>query len=325
MRLILASTIASSLLAGFAIAQTPRYTVTDLGALGPLGQPYFITNNGLIAGTAAVSGGAEHSALWYAGLKGDIGTPGLGGQNSIAFSANERGQAVGLAQTSTVDPNGEDFCGLKALRLPSTGTTCLPSLWQYGVMVPLPTLGGNNGTANQVNRRGVVAGFAENATLDPNCPAPQKFQFEPAIWQQGEIQQLPTFTGDPEGVAEAINDNGQVVGASGTCSTFSTNNLISLQPLHALLWETGTVTDLGNLGGTAKGFGNLAFNINNQGEVVGISGLRGDMNFHGFLWTKATGMQDLGTLPGDANSTAIGINDSGDVVGVSLDANFNPR
>ncbi|MGD0300604.1 MAG: hypothetical protein ABSE86_26260, partial [Bryobacteraceae bacterium] len=41
--------------------------------------------------------------------------------------------------------------------------------------------------------------------------------------------------------------------------------------------------------------------------------------------TKATGMQDLGTLPGDANSTAIGINDSGDVVGVSLDANFNPR
>jgi hypothetical protein len=83
--------------------------------MGPLGQPYFITNNGLISGTAAVAGGAEHSALFYAGLKGDIDTPGLGGQNSIAFGANERGQAVGLAQTSTSDPNGEDFCGLKAL------------------------------------------------------------------------------------------------------------------------------------------------------------------------------------------------------------------
>jgi probable HAF family extracellular repeat protein len=325
MRLILTSTIASCLLAGFAIAQTPRYTVTDLGALGPLGQPYFITNNGLISGAAAVAGGAEHAALFYAGLKGDIGTPGLGGPNSIAFGVNERGQAVGLAQTTTSDPNGEDFCGLKALGLPSTGTTCLPSLWEYGVMVPLPTLGGNNGTAYQVNRRGDVVGFAENTTPDPSCPAPQKFQFEPAIWQQGKIQQLPTITGDLEGVAEAINDDGQVVGASGTCSTFNTNNLISLQPLHALLWETGTVTDLGNLGGTAKGFGNLAFNINNQGQVIGISGLRGDMNFHGFLWTKATGMQDLGTLPGDANSTAIGINDSGDVVGTSLDANFNAR
>jgi probable HAF family extracellular repeat protein len=36
-------------------------------------------------------------------------------------------------------------------------------------------------------------------------------------------------------------------------------------------------------------------------------------------------MQDLGTLPGDVNSGAIGINDAGEVVGVSLDASFNPR
>jgi probable HAF family extracellular repeat protein len=36
-------------------------------------------------------------------------------------------------------------------------------------------------------------------------------------------------------------------------------------------------------------------------------------------------MQDLGTLQGDVNSLAIGINDAGDVVGASLDAMFNPR
>jgi probable HAF family extracellular repeat protein len=36
-------------------------------------------------------------------------------------------------------------------------------------------------------------------------------------------------------------------------------------------------------------------------------------------------MQDLGTLPGDANSAAISINDNGDLVGASLDAKFNPR
>ncbi len=36
-------------------------------------------------------------------------------------------------------------------------------------------------------------------------------------------------------------------------------------------------------------------------------------------------MQDLGTLPGDANSFAIGLNDAGDVTGSSLDANFNLR
>jgi hypothetical protein len=36
-------------------------------------------------------------------------------------------------------------------------------------------------------------------------------------------------------------------------------------------------------------------------------------------------MQDLGTLPGDLLSGAIGINDADVIVGVSLDAGFNIR
>lgn len=325
MKSILTLIAASGLLATLAMAQTPSYTVTDLGALGPTGQPYSIANNGLIGGTAVLSGATEHAVLFYKGLKGDLATPGLGGQNSIAFSANERGQAVGEAETSTPDPKGEDFCGFKALRLPAAGTTCLPFLWQYAVMTPLPTLGGSNGTANQVNKSGTVAGFAENGTLDPTCPAPQKLQFKPVIWENGEIQELPTSAGDLEGVAEAVNDNGQVVGGSGSCAAFNEITSLYLQPLHALLWETGTVTDLGSLGGTGQGLGNLAFKINNNGQVVGYSDLRGNANFHAFLWTSGKGMQDLGTLTGDVNSVGVAINDEGQVVGASLDANFNPR
>jgi len=325
MKSILTLIAAGSLLATLASAQTSRYTVTDLGVLGPNGQPFVITNNGLVGGTATVGSGVLHSVLWYRGLRGDIGAPGLGGQNSQAYSANELGQAVGAAQTPTSDPNGEDFCGFKALGLPSKGTTCLPFLWRYAVTIPLPTLGGSNGTAKQINRWAAVAGFAENTTLDPTCPAPQKLQFKPVIWENGEIQELPTSKGDLEGLAMAINDKGQVVGSSGACAVFNVDFLFGLQPLHALLWETGAVTDLGSLGGTGHGFGNLAFNINNQGQVVGGSDLRGNANFHSFLWTRGTGMQDLGTLTGDVNSTALGINEAGDVVGVSLDAMFNPR
>jgi probable HAF family extracellular repeat protein len=325
MKSILTLISASSMLAALALAQTPSYTLTDLGALGPNGQPFVITNNGLIAGSATLGGGVLHSVLWYKGLRGDIGTPGLGGQNSVAYGVNEMGQAVGAAQTSTADPTGEDFCGFKALGLPSKGTTCLPFLWQYAVTIPLPTLGGSNGTAYRVNRRGTVAGFAENTAKDSTCPAPQKLQFKPAIWENGEIQELPIAPKDFEGVAEGINDNGQVVGASGICAAFNPITGINLQPLHALLWETGTVSDLGGLGGTGQGFGNLAYSINNQGQVVGASDLRGNANFHSFLWTRGTGMQDLGTLTGDVNSVAIGINDAGDVVGASLDAMFNLR
>src|SRR5260370_13707661 len=39
--------------------------------------------------------------------------------------------------------------------------------------------------------------------------------------------------------------------------------------------------------------------------------------FHGFLWTEATGMQDLGTLPGQHISLALGINDRSQIIGTS--------
>ena len=70
--------------------------------------------------------------------------------------------------------------------------------------------------------------------------------------------------------------------------------------------------------------------INNRGQVVGFSDLPGDddaasPNFHAFLWTRSAGIQDLSTLPGDALSEALGINQQGQIVGVSIDANGNQR
>jgi hypothetical protein len=41
----------------------------------------------------------------------DIATPGLGGPNSGAFAVNPRAQVLVLAENSTKDPNGENFCG----------------------------------------------------------------------------------------------------------------------------------------------------------------------------------------------------------------------
>ena len=90
--------------------------------------------------------------------------------------------------------------------------------------------------------------------------------------------------------------------------------------------KTVKSTDLGNLGGkTGQAGGNIAYDINNQGQVVGNSDLPGDTTFHAFLWTRKTGMQDLGTLSGDVASVSISINDAGSAVGASLDAKFNPR
>jgi len=297
-----------------------HYTVTDLGPLegGNFSQPFFMNKSGVVSGSSNLADNTQHAVLWVNKLIADLGT--LGGPNSIAFDINAANLAVGEAETNSSDPNGEDFCGF------GTHLICQPFLWDRGVMTALPTLGGSNGLVNQISDSGTAVGYAENTTPDPNCPAPQVLEFKPVVWANGKVKQLSTAAGDAEGVALSSNEKGQIVGASGTCATFNTNTLFNLLPVHPLLWEKGKVTDLGNLGGKAgTAGGNLAWGINNLGQVIGGSDLAGDTTFHAFLWTKAGGMKDLGTLSGDFASTASSINDQGDVVGISLDAKFNGR
>jgi probable HAF family extracellular repeat protein len=86
-----------------------------------------------------------------------------------------------------------------------------------------------------------------------------------------------------------------------------------------LLWQDEKPIDLGNLGGSMN---NLSQDINDRGQVVGLSDLAGDAVFHAFLWHRNV-MTDLGTLPGDIYSNGESINIEGEVVGASADANFN--
>jgi len=193
-------------------------------------------------------------------------------------------------------------------------------------MRPLSTLGGYNGAASAINNQGEVAGNAETATTDSTCPPydPAKGQYQvlqdkPVVWKNGHVEELPTYGGDPDGYAIAINDHGQVAGGSGTCSTNDPVIGLYFSPVHALLWDHGQVTNLGSLGGA---FGNQAHGMNSRGQVVGASDLAGDAVFHGFVWSQSTGMQDIPPLPGDTFSVALAINDPGVVTGVSLDATF---
>ena len=77
----------------------------------------------------------------------------------------------------------------------------------------------------------------------------------------------------------------------------------------------GTVTDLGHLGAE---FWNTPTAINSNGTVVGFGGdpafPEGDI-LHGFIWTKATGIQSLPPLanrtPEHVDSEPYGLNDQG--------------
>ena len=345
---------ASTLLAQTAAVQEQKalpmqYTLTDLGlANGSTpGQPFVIKNDGLIAEGAYVSippfSSAWHATLSFLGTQIDLAkTGGLGGPNSSAFGVNEWGEAVGEAETKDSDPKQEDFCGFGSQRV------CKAFVWQNGAMSALPMLkdakgvAGHNAAAKAINILGQVAGMAENTTPDSTCPAYnpnptslqfQTYQFKPVIWTYGEIQPLPTSGidsngkafDDPDGTVFRMNDRGQAVGATGTCTGY-TPFLTYLNSLHATLWQDGFLVDLGNLGGVAPGLGNFAYDINRSGHIVGTSGTS-DGSFHAFFWSPQTRIQDLGAVPGDTGSAGLAINDNGAIGGVSFpaDPTASPR
>jgi probable HAF family extracellular repeat protein len=87
--------------------------------------------------------------------------------------------------------------------------------------------------------------------------------------------------------------------------------------------QSYTIIDLGVLKGDNESNG---FWINNLGDVVGCADTQTSMGYpctglvagqHAFYWSRGKGMKDLGTLSGGSVSGALGLNDSGVVVGYS--------
>lgn len=319
------STLATTLIGLLALALCPssvgqerrpashtRYNFTDLGTLGgSFSEADGINNKGWIAGNSTtLNDQFIHAVLWKHGKIIDLGT--LGGPNSVAPEAdpqpNAQGIVVGNSDTTTLDPNGEDFCAF------GTHLICLPFVWSNGVMTPLPLLGGNNGQAWSMNNKGQVAGTAETAILDPSCNVVQ-LESAPAIWENGQPIQLPTVAGDINGVAQQVSEHGQAVGFTGNCVVDFPNTIF-----HAVLWQhigdAWTATQLPSLGGTVL---NVAFSINDRGQIAGQAALPGNTGFHAVIWQDG-GITDLGTLPGDTVSWIETINDAGEAVGTSFDA-----
>jgi probable HAF family extracellular repeat protein len=300
-----------------AVAQA-RYTVQDLGVQQPdnLGMAMGLNNSG---GTLIMDQLLDHFTLStaYPAVKGtvrisqgnvnlELGT--LGGENSsINWNGiNDPGQAVGMSETSVPDPNGEDLCGF------GTHLTCNAFIWQNGTMVALPNVGGNNGQASAVNNSGQVAGYAENGIADSTCPAGvTNFIIDlPVMWDNGVAIALPTIAGDPDGVAYGINNRGQAVGYSGTCTSAT----------HPAVWENGTATKLPDLGTP----GGIAFAINNHNQVVGQA-LNSSGTALATIWQnhKVAALGGGALVPGDVASFATSINNQGQAVGSSFSSKGN--
>jgi probable HAF family extracellular repeat protein len=322
-------------------ALAPRYSVTVLNTLdnphggppppGEVSNAAGINDRGWIVGDSTLPGNTtEHATVWRDGTITDLGT--LGGLNSsIGFIArpNDTGLISGNSETAQVDPLGEGWgtvFGCTAGGTPCDGyqDQALGFVWKDGAIRPLPTLGGNNALAfGGANDQGQIVGTAEAATQGSPCQTPQVLDWVPVVWgpTYGHVHELPLPTGDNVGAADAINDEGQAVGGSGSCGLAAGPGPSFGDIEHALLWQGGPPIDLGNLGGAVN---NVAVAVNDRRQVVGFSDLPGDLTAHAFLWQNGV-MRDLGTLPGDTYSIANAIDDHGQVVGQSCDPSGNCR
>lgn len=112
-------------------------------------------------------------------------------------------------------------------------------------------------------------------------------------------------------VANALNTAVQVVGFSrtGKCAGRT------CAPLHAFLWESGTMRDLGTLPGSTE---SSAWSINDLGAVVGHS--QTTQGSRAWFWTPVCGMVALPVPPGATGTTAYSVNNAGLVAGGATDA-----
>lgn len=286
-------------------------TLTDLGALpGHHGNnsslANAINNEGVIAGMAENghvdpdTGYPEaHAVVWDQGKIRDLRT--LGGTQSSAMDVNDLGQVVGGALNATEDPLSAGF--VLGDGFIWTGTTQLRAfVWQNGVMRDLDTLGGPDAFAIAINQFGQIAGESYTSTINPDTGIPTE---DPFLWTNGKMIDLGTL-GGTTGYSVWLNDWGQVVGDS---------NLAGDEYSHGFLWDRGVLRDLRP---PQKNGGNYSwvYWINELGDVVGGATLSGDELNDAILWRLGKPI-DLGTIGQDVCSEATGMNDFGQIVGIS--------
>jgi probable HAF family extracellular repeat protein len=109
----------------------------------------------------------------------------------------------------------------------------------------------------------------------------------------------------------AVSNNGVVTGSSGKTGLYS----------NAFRWTSASgMSDLGDLSGGVES--SLGSDVNGLGHVVGEGSVEkvdpGDTGVRAFLWTPASGLQDLGRPEGSQGSAALGVNSTDQVVGHSF-------
>jgi probable HAF family extracellular repeat protein len=247
----------------------------DLPGGGNQTVPVSINNLGQMAG-AGLLDNTRQGLLWSSGSLVRLGDLPGGAEHSTAVGINDSGQVAGSSHS---DQGNRAF------------------IWQNGLMTDLGAIPSESeyAQARGINSRGEIVGVSDTSDAS--------IELRAVKWSaSGAIEVLAEVPESSESAAAAINDYGQIVGASWTTAGH-----------RPTLWNGNDVELLNTLPGMPRG---EAKAINNASQIVGYS-TGGPMSTRATMWMDGDTI-DLGELAGGSGySDAYGINDLGQVVGLS--------
>lgn len=304
--LVMGALLVSSVKAG----PVMDYTLTDLGTLpgDSLSTALAINNNGQIVGFSQVLGNStiSHGFLYSGGVMQNIGS--IGGTYNVATGINDSGLVVGYS-TNEMGSSGNAFTFLNGTLTNVggagvDGTKGVNNSGQFvgtingqafvysgGMFQTIPTPVAS-GSAKGINAAGQVVGsyVAMPAITDA------------FLYSSGTVQTLPLPASHTSGAsgAEAVNDQGQIVGEFFNSSTIA---------MDSFLYSNGTAQDLGTGMISATG-------INNSEQIIGIAA-----QGYGVIYEDGSTF-DLNDLLVNGSGYFVegpsAINDNGDIVGAAL-------
>jgi probable HAF family extracellular repeat protein len=159
--------------------------------------------------------------------------------------------------------------------------------------------------ATGINTSGQVVGWSFTLGSDPTA----------TLWDDGKVVDLgASLKKQGYSEAHAINDAGRIVGRFDELARTKSGRKILGS--YAVSWQATSVKVLSTIGGRNSS----ADGINNRGQIVGWSNIKGSTGYawnspaHATLWEHDT-VIDLGGLSGFMRTSALAINNAGQIVG----------
>jgi probable HAF family extracellular repeat protein len=276
------------------------YSITEIGPANKVSHAFALNDNVpvKVTGDYKLSKEAWRAYSWQNGTLTTIGVPleGMGCNDPACFSyglgINDSGVVVG-------------YGGL-GQELPFKWTSGV-GITTLGILDPAHVWGNR---ASAINNDADIVGYCLN----------NLGQAHAVLWASGttpaqDIQTLAGFDVTKQSFAAGINSAGRVVGKSMILADNTTFHAFRTAPLQPIVPSD----DLGNMVGGETLLSEATW-INDLDEVVGAT-TAANGQYHAF-WkdghtVKNQGFVDLGVLAGDNRSVALGMNNTGHVVGYS--------